>query len=161
MKTSRLDAAFMVTQSVGEAILALRGRANSGVSKGDQFKSPVDPAAEGWVLGFLRNYFPNDRFLCEEGFETENKPWDAPEAFWTVDALDGTRSFAGGFDGFCVQVAYVEKGAVQLGVIFEPVRQMTYWGRSRPRRLPAKKRRGARSSSIVKTILARAAHFCR
>jgi fructose-1,6-bisphosphatase/inositol monophosphatase family enzyme len=125
--TLRLDVARLATESVAEAILSLRGAVSSREAAGDQLKTPVDDAAEAWILGYLRHYFPDEHFLCEELFESEKKAWDAPPAYWTVDALDGTRSFAGGFDGFCVQVAYVEKGTVLIGLVVEPVRRTTYW----------------------------------
>ena len=92
-----------------------------------QVKTAADQAAEGCVLGYLRSWFPDDRFLSEELFEETGVRWDAPKAFWTVDALDGTRSFVEGFEGFCVQVAYLDAGAIQFGVVYEPVRQLWYW----------------------------------
>jgi 3'-phosphoadenosine 5'-phosphosulfate (PAPS) 3'-phosphatase len=75
------------------------------------------------VLGLLRGTFPDDRFLAEESFDTAGG-WQASGApFWTVDALDGTRSYAGGYAGFCVQVAFVDSGLPRFGAIAEPVAQ--------------------------------------
>ena len=124
----RLEAARRATESAGAALMALRGTVFSAKeAAGGQLKTAVDQAAEGWVLGYLRAQFPKDSFLCEELFEQGALEWDAPGAYWTIDALDGTRSFVEGFDGFCVQVAYVQDGKVQVAVVHEPVRHQTYW----------------------------------
>lgn len=124
----RFRVARSAVQAVGAALMFLRGKDTSGwQSFGGQLKTSVDKAAEGWVLGYLGALYPQDRFLCEELFEQTGEAWNAPAVFWTIDALDGTRSFVEGFDGFCVQVAYVEDGQVKLGVVHEPVRRVTYW----------------------------------
>ena len=125
---NRLQIARQAVESVGAALMVLRKQKIVGrEAPHGQLKTAIDQAAEGWVLGYLRALYSQDRFLCEELFEQTGEAWDAPAAFWTIDALDGTRSFVEGFDGFCVQVAYVEDGQVKLGVVYEPVRRVTYW----------------------------------
>lgn len=108
--------------------MSVRGKDASGwESSGGQLKTAVCKAAEAWIVAYILSFHPTDHILAEESFEEKGDAWHAPEAFWTVDALDGTRSFVEGFDGFCVQVAYVEDGQVKLGVVHEPVRRVTYW----------------------------------
>ncbi len=108
--------------------MALRGRGMEGrEAAGGQLKTAADHVSEERVYGCLREQFPSDHFLCEERFEQSGLEWTAPGAFWTIDALDGTRSFVEGYDGFCVQVAYVEGGRVMLGVVHEPVRGVSFW----------------------------------
>ena len=145
-RVTRLEAARRATESVGAALLTLRGQRLQGYEgPGGQLKTVVDQAAQGWVLAYLRMLFPEDRFLCEERNEDIARRWDTrPGAYWTIDALDGTRSFVEGFEGFCVQVAYIEHGQVQLGVVHEPVRRVTYWaetGRGAFRDGPGRRRR--------------------
>jgi 3'-phosphoadenosine 5'-phosphosulfate (PAPS) 3'-phosphatase len=94
---------------------------------GDPYKTSVDRAAEAWVVEYLTTVFPKDRVLAEESFDRKKEPWTAASDYWTVDALDGTASFVDGFDGFCVQVAYISAGSPMLGVIHEPARHATYW----------------------------------
>src|SRR5262249_13589695 len=77
--------------------------------------------------GFLQGLFPNDVLLAEEAFERSNSKWSPPEAFWTIDALDGSRSYVEGFNGFCAQVAYIEHGRVVIGAVHEPAARTTYW----------------------------------
>jgi 3'-phosphoadenosine 5'-phosphosulfate (PAPS) 3'-phosphatase len=121
----RLDIAVDVVISAGAALMALRGRRHGAVESGGQLKTWVDRAAEGWTVGYLRAAFPHDAFLAEEDFDSGGA-WDTPDAYWTVDALDGTRSYVEGFDGFCVQVAFIERGAVRLGVVYEPASRVCF-----------------------------------
>jgi fructose-1,6-bisphosphatase/inositol monophosphatase family enzyme len=126
---ARLEAAVQATVSAGAALQQLRSYGITGAEGGGgQLKTSADEAAEGWVLGYLRARFPGDAFLAEEEFERTDGAWTPPAAFWTVDALDGTRSFVDGFPGFCVQVAYVHDGAVRLGVVYEPATGACYLG---------------------------------
>ena len=125
---ARFNVARVAVEAIGEALMFLRNKPiSSRESSGGQLKTPVDKAAEAWILAYIFSHYPSDRILAEESFEEQGGVWDAPSAFWTVDALDGTRSFIGGFDGFCVQVAYIIDGTSVLGIIHEPIRQMTYW----------------------------------
>ncbi len=124
----RLAAARDAVEALGPALLSLRRRKTyARYLSGDPYKTSVDSAAEAWVVEYLSSIYPADAFLAEEAFEQKHAVWTAPAAYWTVDALDGTASFVDGFDGFCIQVAYVVDGAPVLGVIHEPVRRRTYW----------------------------------
>jgi 3'(2'), 5'-bisphosphate nucleotidase len=126
---TRLRVAVDAVTSAGAALCALRGARVEAREVGSQLKTSVDLAAEGWVLGMLRGSFPEDRFLAEEshasgqiwlGGEASSEP-GPNSSFWTVDALDGTRSYVEGYAGFCVQVAFVEQGRPVLGAIEEPL----------------------------------------
>jgi 3'(2'), 5'-bisphosphate nucleotidase len=123
---ARLDVAIAAVRSVGAALLELRGAVVGVESTGGQLKTSADLAAEGWVVGFLDGQFPGELVLAEERFDRAGAPWVGARDYWTVDALDGTRSFVEGFDGFCVQVAYVADGRPRLGAICEPVTRAIY-----------------------------------
>lgn len=125
-QVARVLAAVQAAVSAGAGLLVLRGTELDAEERGDQLKSSVDRAAEGWVLGFLKAQFPRDRFLAEEAYSADSRFDAGNSSFWTVDALDGTRSYVGGFAGFCVQVAWIERGRPLLGVVHEPVRGNTY-----------------------------------
>ena len=117
---ARLAAALYAIRGAGAGLLALRGSIAGTEGPGGQLKTSIDLAAEGWVLGFLEGEFPGGTFLAEERFDRAGAPWPGATDYWTVDALDGTRSFVDGFPGFCVQVGYVSAGTPVLGAIYEP-----------------------------------------
>jgi 3'(2'), 5'-bisphosphate nucleotidase len=124
--TERLVVAIAAVRAAGAALMELRGTIRGEEAGGGQLKTSTDLAAEGWVLGFIAGSFPRDSFLAEERFEHAGKPWPGAQTYWTIDALDGTRSYVEGFDGFCVQVAFVDGGQPRLGVIGEPVTRSIY-----------------------------------
>ena len=122
----RVELAIAAVRAAGAALVELRGTIHGTEAQGGQLKTSTDLAAEGWVLGFLRGTYPDELFLAEEEFEQAKQPWRGARTYWTVDALDGTRSYVEGFPGFCSQVAYVEDGEPVVGVIAEPVAACVY-----------------------------------
>jgi 3'(2'), 5'-bisphosphate nucleotidase len=127
-QASRTRAALQACVAAGDALLAMRGTAGHAVEVGTQLKTPLDRAAEGWVLGYLEPLFPADAMLAEERHAASECEWRSPGRYWTIDALDGTRSFVDGYPGFCVQAAYVDESGPELGVICEPVAAAVYVG---------------------------------
>ncbi len=123
---SRLAVAVAAVRSAGKGLLELRGAIAGMEAPGGQLKTAADLAAEGWVLGMLEGSFAGEKVLAEERFDRAGRPWPGARDYWTVDALDGTRSFVDGYDGFCVQVAYVSDGVPRLGAIAEPVTGAVY-----------------------------------
>jgi 3'(2'), 5'-bisphosphate nucleotidase len=122
----RLEVAIAAVRAAGAALMELRGSIRGEEAAGGQLKTSTDLAAEGWVLGFLQGSFPDELYLAEERYERSGLPWHGADVYWTIDALDGTRSYVEGVDGFCVQVAFVDRGQPRLGVIGEPVTRNIY-----------------------------------
>lgn len=66
--------------------------------------------------------------LSEEGADIpykERKKW---QTFWLVDPLDGTKEFIKRNGEFTVNIALIEKGVPDAGVIYVPVRRELYFG---------------------------------
>ncbi len=124
--SERAEIALAAVRGAGAALMTLRGTIRGREEGNGQLKTSADLAAEGWVLGFLRGHFAGELMLAEEEFEAAKVPWAGAQRYWTIDALDGTRSFVEGYPGFCVQVAFVEDGQPRVGVIDEPVAGRTY-----------------------------------
>lgn len=51
---------------------------------------------------------------------------ESAEGLWCLDPLDGTSNFAAGIPYFAVALAYVRRGEVQLGLVYDPVRDECY-----------------------------------
>lgn len=78
----------------------------------------VDRQSEDYLLGLIRSHFPKDSIDAEEsGIHT-----GAGAARWYIDPLDGTTNYAHGIPIFAVSIAYAVHGQVQLGVVYDPMR---------------------------------------
>jgi myo-inositol-1(or 4)-monophosphatase len=71
------------------------------------------------VADRLLSACPGDSLLAEEG--SGNGDRDA-ERLWIVDPLDGTTNFAHGHPVFAVSIALMVEGVVQVGVVYDPLR---------------------------------------
>ncbi len=121
----RLKTAIYVCQSAGKALMALRDLDLPLKMVGTQLKSTADIAADKWIRTIIESIYPNDYIISEE---TDNKIRSYKlDKFWVLDPLDGTKSYHGGYNGFCVQIAYVDNKQIQIAVVYWPVKNKTYW----------------------------------
>ena len=82
-----------------------------------------DAAVERMVRSRLAEAFPDDAFLGEE------EGGEVGERVWVVDPIDGTANFVRGVPRFCVSLAFVADGKVQLGAIVSPATGELYLAR--------------------------------
>ncbi len=78
----------------------------------------VDRQSEAYLLGQIRERFPGGHILTEESGVIEGDR----RAIWFIDPLDGTVNYAHHIPIFCVSLAYAVEGQVQMGVVYEPMR---------------------------------------
>jgi 3'(2'), 5'-bisphosphate nucleotidase len=116
-----------LAQSAGKAILAIRHAADFSVDlKADN--SPVtaaDLAANGIIEAGLPLIFQDVSIVSEETCDL-SKP--APDTFWLVDPLDGTKEFIAGNGDFTVNIALIDGGVPIYGVVDAPAKGVSYWG---------------------------------
>jgi 3'(2'), 5'-bisphosphate nucleotidase len=92
--------------------------------------SPVtqaDHLAEAIIVETLQRITPGVAIVAEELAEAGGLPETAPERFWLVDPLDGTKEFIARNGEFTVNVALVENRRPVLGVVHAPALDVTYW----------------------------------
>jgi myo-inositol-1(or 4)-monophosphatase len=89
----------------------------------------VDEMSERLIVDALRDAFPHDAFLAEEGGRTEavprpgdTKAAEQAERVWIIDPLDGTVNYANGIPVFCVSIGLAIGGHPVVGVVYDPVR---------------------------------------
>ncbi len=101
------------------------------------------------IISLIRQAFPDHQFLAEEeageggplsshlaplpaapdpgeeGRRISDAPALPPTAAhrWIIDPLDGTVNFAHGFPMFCVSIACEVAGVLEVGVIYDPMRE--------------------------------------
>jgi len=97
------------------ALAGFKGRDTEFSMKGPQdFLTATDGAVETFLRREIAAAFPEDSFLGEEtGGEAGNN-------LWVVDPIDGTANFARGIAHYCVSIAFVTEGQIELGAIHNP-----------------------------------------
>ncbi len=118
--SKRLSAAVSIAQRAGKIQLAGCGKVHDIVHKGAiDIVTEVDKACEKMIFESIRDKFPMDDVLAEEGSTRST----GAKYRWIVDPLDGTVNYAHGFPFFCVSIALECEGSLVAGVIFDPNRK--------------------------------------
>lgn len=84
----------------------------------------VDHRSEAYLLGEIQRQFPNHKIVAEESGETSGTDGQV----WYIDPLDGTVNYAHGVPFFSVSIAFATAGKVQLGVVYDPMRDDCFSG---------------------------------
>ncbi|WP_142847546.1 inositol monophosphatase family protein [Telmatospirillum sp. J64-1] len=93
-------------------------------AKGPQdYVSIADRAVEDFLAARLMDAFPEDSLLGEE------TGGEISDSLWVVDPIDGTANFVRGLPHFCISIAYVHKGEIEIGVIYAPMTDLLYAAR--------------------------------
>lgn len=108
-------------------------RENYGAHGPVDFKGAVNPVtqtdrvAEALILEGLRDAFPGHHILGEESNgDRDAGSFGRSGPIWLVDPLDGTNNFAHGFPHFSVSIGFAIGDAIQLGVVYDPMRDETF-----------------------------------
>jgi myo-inositol-1(or 4)-monophosphatase len=134
LNDAELAARMMVANAIAReagltALQALAAAAGLAVAfKGPQdFVTNADRAVEKLIATRLAEAFPGDGFVGEEGGAADGFDWSRP--LWIVDPIDGTANFAAGRPDWCVSIGFIQAGRVELGAIYQPVRDLLFCAR--------------------------------
>ena len=118
--------AQLVRDAAEIALLGFNKQAGQSFSlKGPQdYLTETDGQVEDFIRSRIAEAFPEDGFLGEEGGGTPGTQ------AWVVDPIDGTANFARSIPHFCISIAFVANGIVQLGAILNPVLDEHYSARA-------------------------------
>jgi 3'(2'), 5'-bisphosphate nucleotidase len=124
------DMAILVqlARDAGREIMAVYASEFAVRAKSDL--SPVteaDEHAERIILEGLANAWPDIPVVSEEQASIGKVPV-VGESFFLVDPLDGTKEFLARNGEFTVNIALVNKGVAQRGVVYAPALEQMYWG---------------------------------
>jgi myo-inositol-1(or 4)-monophosphatase len=123
----RLALAYALAREAGAiALAAFRDRSHlpAHTLKGPQdYFTHTDAEIERLVCSRIAASFPADSFFGEETGGSFGRD------VWVVDPIDGTANFARGIPHFCISIAFVRDGRVELGVIYQPVTDELYAAR--------------------------------
>lgn len=83
----------------------------------------ADLAMQERVAQALQAQWPDTVFLGEEmPAQQQQRLIESEQPVWCLDPLDGTSNFASGIPYFCVALALFSGGRVQLGLVYDPLR---------------------------------------
>jgi myo-inositol-1(or 4)-monophosphatase len=133
MDSSSIDERFKfasgLIQEAGDLALDYFGRLETlrVQSKGPQdMATEADLNTELLIRDRLREKYPEDAFLGEETGRTELA---SGQGIWVVDPIDGTQPFISGLTGWCVSIAFVLHGRLEIGLVCSPTRGESFSGR--------------------------------
>ena len=89
----------------------------------NDFVTRADKESEEVIVSRIRDRFPDDGFLGEEG---GRRGAGGESRTWIVDPLDGTSNFIAGFPFWCVSVAAREGREIVAGAVWDPLRDELY-----------------------------------
>lgn len=116
-----LNIAIRAARRAGEIIVRSLVRLDSlqVASKGrHDYVSEVDRAAEREIIGIIHKHYPDHAILAEESGRSGES-----DTVWIIDPLDGTTNFLHGFPVFAVSIAVQQRDRLEIGVIYDPMRQ--------------------------------------
>lgn len=83
----------------------------------------ADTDVQTALTSSLKQAYPDIDLMGEEMTSSEQQALlDSNRPFWCLDPIDGTSNFATGMPYFSVSLALFEKGQVQLGIVYDPIR---------------------------------------
>jgi myo-inositol-1(or 4)-monophosphatase len=119
---ARFTAAQSVAREAGALAVAMRHGSAEALDvkrKGPlDFSTASDLAVERLVAERLGQHF-GDAMLGEEYGATAGGAL-TPERLWVIDPIDGTYNYMHGLPAWCVSLAFLDQGAIELGVVYSP-----------------------------------------
>lgn len=111
-----LKSGHFIKKSVGRiGKISYKGR--------DNIVTDIDKKAETIIIEKIQSAFPDHAILSEE-----SRPKKGLSPYrWIVDPLDGTTNFAHAFPFFCVSIALEWLGSVEVGVVYDPIREELFY----------------------------------
>ena len=117
-----LNFAIDVAREAGGLLMQRLGVAKI-TNKGDiDLVTEADLASENLIIERIRSYYPQHGILAEESGEAVLSGGRRSDWKWIIDPLDGTTNYAHGYPCFAVSIALEHAGALEAGVIYDPVR---------------------------------------
>ena len=113
------DFIVKTVREAGELLLKLRDEGFTTTHKGSDPRdivTSVDTAVNEFIIGKIRDNFPEDTIYSEEGGGIE-----ARKDSWAIDPIDGSSNFSRGIPHYAVCIAHLASGVPDAGAVFNPV----------------------------------------
>jgi myo-inositol-1(or 4)-monophosphatase len=121
-----LQVALDAAREAGDILIRhYRGKTESWEKSEDNPVTLADLESDRAIAARLQVAFPNDGMLSEESVSDPMRV--EKRRVWIVDPMDGTKEFTKKIPEFAVSIALVENGEPVMGVIRNPVANVTVW----------------------------------
>jgi len=121
-----LNFAIQTARDAGSILADRMGRTLQVSNKGDiDLVTEADLASEKLIIERIKSHYPRHAILAEESGAIQTVTGQS-DWRWIVDPLDGTTNYAHGYPCFCVSIALERAGSIELGVIYDPVRDEVF-----------------------------------
>jgi myo-inositol-1(or 4)-monophosphatase len=114
----------IVKQAARCELLPRFARLEQHIKQDGSIVTEADHAMQEALQNALHTRWPGIAFLGEEMPASQQQAilQDTTAGVWVVDPLDGTSNFSVGIPCFAVSVALIIEGRVELGLVYDPVR---------------------------------------
>jgi myo-inositol-1(or 4)-monophosphatase len=117
-----LSFAMELAREAGEILVQKLGAAKVSNKSEIDLVTEADIASEALIIERIRSYYPQHGILAEESGEAVLVGGVRSDWKWLIDPLDGTTNYAHGYPCFCVSIALERAGELQVGVVYDPMR---------------------------------------
>jgi myo-inositol-1(or 4)-monophosphatase len=119
-----LNFAIQTARDAGRVLAERFGR-NLRISNKSELDlvTESDLASERLIIDRIKTHYPRHTILAEESGTNPPASEGAQSDWrWIIDPLDGTTNYAHGYPCFCVSMGLERNGTLELGVIYDPLR---------------------------------------
>jgi myo-inositol-1(or 4)-monophosphatase len=123
-----LNFAIQTARDAGGVLIDRLGRAHVSNKGTIDLVTDADLAAEKLIIERIRSHYPRHAILAEESGASDGMtsfPGES-EWRWIIDPLDGTTNYAHGYPCFCVSIGVARSGKVEIGVVYDPLRDEVF-----------------------------------
>jgi myo-inositol-1(or 4)-monophosphatase len=118
-----LNFAIQTARDAGSLLAERFGRELRVMNKSElDLVTESDLASERLIIDRIKTYHPRHAILAEESGASSPVNAEKSEWRWIIDPLDGTTNYAHGYPCFCVSIGLEHQGRIELGVIYDPLR---------------------------------------
>ncbi len=115
----------LIIQTADEEILPRFQQIESHRKADGSLVTEADLAVQQRLLGQLQAIYPEIPLLGEEMSAVQQARIlaDSASGFWCLDPLDGTSNYVAGMPCFATSLAFIHRGVVRIGIIYDPLRK--------------------------------------
>jgi myo-inositol-1(or 4)-monophosphatase len=119
-----LNFAIQTAREAGRVLAERFGRKLNISNKSElDLVTESDLASERLIIDRIKTFHPRHAILAEEsGASAPADRETQSEWRWIIDPLDGTTNYAHGYPCFCVSIGLEHNGRLEIGVIYDPLR---------------------------------------